>query len=280
VSECEGRDIDVIVVLDNNSCGVVDDLLLETLEGCGAKLCVGSFGNPGDARNCGLPFARNEWVMFWDSDDKPNIDNIEKAIKDVSIDTDLIIGRYSVFNLKAKNKEMLLDQDTLVVNEKQIPWFPGIWRMIFRKNLIQNLSFPSLKLGEDQVFICKTLLRHPRIHYVQESLYTYTKKSPHQITEESSNLEKASNQLRALDTLENSGYVLHESCSTCEVVRKIEWKLCIGVIARLRFIGLMFLENPSREKVLVIKKLWILGITRQWKYACELHEERKREKRR
>ena len=36
-------------------------------------LLSGNFGNPGEARNLGLSYASAKWVVFWDSDDLPDL---------------------------------------------------------------------------------------------------------------------------------------------------------------------------------------------------------------
>lgn len=276
VFECKGSGIDLIVVIDTAPGIGFDADIQESLEKHGAKVVVGYFGNPGDARNVGLEWALSEWVMFWDVDDEPNIRNIESIINSSSKEVDLIVGSFSVKHLDESRKKSVVRKKENLFEAKQVAWDPGIWRIIFRRDFIQGLVFPSLKLGEDQVFISKTLIRHPRISYLEKILYTYVKGGSGQVTKISSNFEKAFNQLEAALTIMRLNDVLHKNCATCGIIRRIEWKLSIGFIGRLGVVGLLIYPINFKDKRLFLRTLRKLGIARHWKYAFELHEKRKR----
>jgi hypothetical protein len=59
---------------------------------------------------------------------------------------------------------------------------PGIWRMIFHRNLLVNCKFGKSRMGEDQVFLASTLTISPKICFFDFSLYTYFKGIPDQLT--------------------------------------------------------------------------------------------------
>ena len=274
-SECHESGIELIVVMDTAPSFSIDFSLRNQLEELGAKVLIGAFGNPGDARNLGISNSSKEWLMFWDVDDEPNIGRIEIAIHNFPRGIDLAIGGFSVSHVRNSPKLTVVENGELV-NENQVAWDPGIWRMVFRRQFIQNIFFPSLRLGEDLVFICRTLLKHPKVIFVQESLYTYRKGNLNQVTIASSNMEKASNQYKALIALAHLDYVLHENCEMCELVRRIEWKLGLSFLSRLGVVGLIVYPISFREKYFLLSTLWKLGSGRNWKYACELYEKQKR----
>jgi hypothetical protein len=50
---------------------------------------------------------------------------------------------------------------------------PGLWRWIIRRNLLSNITFPELSMGEDQCFIIRFFVKEPRVEFSQEIFYKY-----------------------------------------------------------------------------------------------------------
>jgi hypothetical protein len=65
---------------------------------------------------------------------------------------------------------------------------PGIWRFVFKRELVAHLSFPDLRMGEDQVFLQRVFLQNPYVCVSQQIFYKYHTNVPNQLTSEKKNL--------------------------------------------------------------------------------------------
>jgi glycosyltransferase involved in cell wall biosynthesis len=144
----------------------------------------GKFGNPGSARNFGKSLANSPWVAFWDSDDFPSPCGFLSLVEsNFNSDTEVIIGSYRVVNM---NDNKILRESTLSKNNSneltKISVDLGIWRFIFRKEIITNIDFPPLLMGEDLVFIAKVSLPNLRVKTSEEIIYSYVVGDSSQLT--------------------------------------------------------------------------------------------------
>ncbi len=148
------------------------------------QLIEGKYGNPGSARNAGLEISLGRWVVFWDSDDEPNVPNF-RATLDVmqQSQSDLGIATYAacdeISNIRAKpnrwSHKLEIDFQTLALN-------PGIWRIVFSRELLEEIRFYPLRMAEDQIFICEALVKARNVKFVDNLNYTYFTGSPHHLT--------------------------------------------------------------------------------------------------
>ena len=138
------------------------------------------FGSPGLARNCGLDLATGNWIVFWDSDDLPNIPEYLKFSIEYPRDIDLVIGQYVVEEVGDSSKTIpRFEQNTL----QEVAFNPGIWRMIFlRKSIYKNLRFERFLMGEDQLFLLNYLKPQPKFQIKRAIFYTYFVGSNMQLT--------------------------------------------------------------------------------------------------
>lgn len=137
--------------------------------------------NPGGARNFGLTHTSSPFVAFWDSDDEPNQTRIIEAIKENLFSQykfDIIVGQYEI----VENKDIKLvsfDRDIIPLD---LALDTGIWRMVFRREFLNGIVFPSLSMAEDQIFILRLLLKDPILKTSNATFYKYYKKSSNQLT--------------------------------------------------------------------------------------------------
>jgi glycosyltransferase involved in cell wall biosynthesis len=187
LEQVNGNAIEVILVLDCQS--RVDTLeaksLLSNLGVSGYVLEV-TCGNPGGARNAGLEAAKNEWVVFWDCDDFPYATNYLKLINEALVNgSNMAIGNFATERI---GRERIGNQKISQSHwQTQVGLNPGIWRMAFSRDLIQEVRFPELSMGEDQVFIARVMLREPSVYICNIIVYQYRIGVARQLTK---NLER------------------------------------------------------------------------------------------
>lgn len=173
--------LEVILVHDQTFLNVGPELqeLLQSVNASRVILIQGVFGNPGSARNAGLEIATGDWVGFWDSDDTPNIENIFSAINISQEYDEILVGNFSVFDFKTMEQRTPIKKvngiDSVAMN-------PGIWRMIFRRQTISDTRFPSLRMGEDQVFLARLNFGIRKLRFVESIFYQYNLGGPSQLT--------------------------------------------------------------------------------------------------
>ena len=151
ISNCP---LEVILVHDKTFLSVGSELtkLLESVNSSKIILTQGVFGNPGSARNAGLEFANGSWIGFWDSDDLPNVENILAAIDSSHEVDEVLVGDFSIFDItRMEYKNSAVRSHGI----NAVAMNPGVWRMVFRRQTISDSRFPSLKMGEDQVFLSR-----------------------------------------------------------------------------------------------------------------------------
>ena len=62
---------------------------------------------------------------------------------------------------------------------------PGLWRMIFRTSCVRNIRFPSIKMGEDLVFIAALNLPGLSVAFDERINYSYYSGLGYQLTSQS-----------------------------------------------------------------------------------------------
>jgi hypothetical protein len=155
-----------------------------------------NYGNPGEVRNYGMNECETSHVVFWDSDDIPNVKGIDNFDFENQKDDIFIFG----FSIKTEwNNEIRNYQPNIFGLVRNL----GIWRMIFSMRFIDstNIRFPNFKLGEDQVFFSDLASLNPSIKFIKKNLYVYIKSSRYHLTTDPkirSELWKAKSLLRKI----------------------------------------------------------------------------------
>lgn len=125
-------------------------------------------GSPGLARNLGLDMVKEDWIVFWDSDDLGRIKELKRVIESAS-DVEVIICEFEVFQSDTLGLKRIHHSESW----KQIAKSPGIWRFVFRKELVSEFRFSEFLMGEDQLFLAKLDLPN-RVHlFSKNSIYQY-----------------------------------------------------------------------------------------------------------
>ena len=173
---------EIILVLDCHSPEVAWEarsLLLHS--GVNGSVLEVTCGNPGGARNAGLEVSIAEWVVFWDCDDLPNAENCLKLINEaIHNGSDMAIGSFATEQIDRRH--ISIQKPSPSYWETQVGLNPGIWRMAFSRVLLQQVRFPDLSMGEDQVFISRVIRREPTIHVSNVIVYQYRIGIPNQLT--------------------------------------------------------------------------------------------------
>lgn len=162
---------------------------------------VGNFGGPGRARNAGLIHADTQYVAFWDSDDHPNITQVIKHLISIKLQQPkLIIGSFEVVR-EGREKQIFR-----TCNLHQLARNPGLWRCLIPFETIEEMKFPDILLGEDQVFLANVLARSPQIEFLEDVFYSYVYGNSSQLTatKDYSDLAKAENLLSGIDVKNTS----------------------------------------------------------------------------
>lgn len=147
-------------------------------------ISVSSFGNPGGARNFGLErLLRSnnhfEWISFWDSDDIIQIDEVMALCKDAKSEHEIIVGNYYCRDYATGTISFRARRETKTIEMIENP---GLWRMLFRTSVINDNSFPDLRMGEDLTFLARLRIQKYNILFSDRLIYGYTRNRAMQLT--------------------------------------------------------------------------------------------------
>lgn len=168
------ENVELILIFDGDENQKVPDLI--TIDS--AKTIRGDFGNPGAARNAGLKESNGDWIWFVDADDLMVLDHIDVLFQELRKDSaDIYVGQY-IHYLELENRQHIhKDQEF-----KGLGIDLGIWRMVFRNQILNGVRFPELSMGEDQVFVASILARYPKLQELPFPIYQYWQGGSHHLT--------------------------------------------------------------------------------------------------
>ena len=186
----EHKPLDVILVLDDKIDGT-REVISEELARVNYKnitFISGTFGGPGLTRNVAIPLINSEWFAFWDADDLPNVDKFLKMIDEAANSGfKVAMGQFSVVD----SDRHLTNYFTRIDSkdwELSLAQTPGIWRFAFSRNEFQQLQFPALSMGEDQVYLASLNLEQENVYETDEIVYEYFVGMSQQLTQNKSAL--------------------------------------------------------------------------------------------
>jgi glycosyltransferase involved in cell wall biosynthesis len=138
----------------------------------------GRFGSPGLARNFGKRYATGTHIMFCDSDDVLQLPSTIEIIRKNS-GSKIIIGSYVEVNSLSTQQVV---KHLAPVNLLKLAKAPGMWRFIFKSEVIKNIDFTEYCMGEDQLFLAQVDVFSQDFLCVSETLYLYFTNNPDQLT--------------------------------------------------------------------------------------------------
>lgn len=166
---------EVVVVHDFSDDSTGEELKLICERYSSVTLVQGKFGNPGSARNAGLKICIGRWISFWDCDDEPEVNEFLALIDKIeSTKPDISFGRFKVFN---ENSKLVTESPTWSSatdkNLEIVAQNPGIWRVIFSKDLLKDMVFEPLRMAEDQIYISEAIVKASKVTFFDNLIYTY-----------------------------------------------------------------------------------------------------------
>ena len=248
--ECPEEKVEFILVHDEQDSVTQIELeaLLSKFKDINIRLFRKTFNSPGLARNYGVQHSTGSWFCFADSDDLPHISNLIRTTVDAeNLGANVGLGNMLVVN---GDHEKLLESTYLCNRRRQsIATFalnPAFGRFVFRSEEFNSVTFPKIKMGEDQVYVANTNFLDFEIYFSNLLLYTYFIDLPDQATKNKASLNELPNALEFLidalpgKTPQMEQFVLAQIMKislTC-LYRRIDLKYAIKNICRF------ILENP------------------------------------
>lgn len=143
-------------------------------------------------RNLGIKKASGEFISFVDSDDYVDKKMYEKMYKKAKMDKlDLVICRFHKmlekestlaeikpdFEIPSFENTTLKDKPTLLLDVNLAPW-----NKIYKKELLNDVSFPEKLKYEDAIVVVKTMARAKKIGMLTDKLNYYRVRSKSETT--------------------------------------------------------------------------------------------------
>ena len=144
-------------------------------------------GGLSDARNYGIARAKGKFLTFIDSDDWVEATYIEDmyqaALKN---DSEIVVSNFAQFDVKENHYlihvwddyyEVTYEGEELInklpLLERRDYSFVTSWGILFKKELFNNIKFPTGKLIEDSRTNYKLFAKSSRSTYIHKALYIY-----------------------------------------------------------------------------------------------------------
>lgn len=172
---------EVIIVDDGSIDGTVDIINEYVSLNNRFKLFIKENGGVSSARNYGLTKVTGDYILFVDSDDYLNDENVLDLLINNIKGFDVIrfnnyfnnneITHINSLNLKDEYDNSVDFINDTLTNNKAYSWY--LWQYLYKKELWNDIRFPEGKIFEDTSTIYKVLLKSNNIKVINEGLYVY-----------------------------------------------------------------------------------------------------------
>lgn len=192
------------------------------------------------ARNSGVKVSKGEYIAFVDSDDFVEKDFIQVLVTLCkSKEADIAITNYNIIDSKSckiiasgKNVGKIFEwspYQTLKYRSNSKEYFIGtiVWNKLFKRELIEKMSFPEGKLYEDTVYTYDAITRAKKIVYVDRPLYNYRTNREGSILNGGVNYERLNSDLFPL--LQKRSLLLRERGYE-EIAINSDYKACESIV--------------------------------------------------
>ena len=127
-----------------------------------------NFSSPGLTRNRGIERNNSDWIAFWDSDDVGHPIECYNAILEARHSAKVLVGGYRIVD-----ENSIVKRNYPTKNLRATMLNPGIWRFLFKREIISDVRFPNYAMGEDQIFLARLNLQEDDIEYFDSCFYSY-----------------------------------------------------------------------------------------------------------
>jgi hypothetical protein len=199
------------------------------------KVVKGNYHSPGVARNAGLEHAKSEFLTFWDFDDSPSIDSFSICLNLVTDSHDVLVMDYLE---RDENSYDFISRNASSISPYKLAKSVGLWRMMFRQEIIKGHEFLDSSMGEDQAFLHSIKIMDLEVLRVNLVGYVYSKNFPNSLT---------SSRRRISDLIFTSRFIE----STSHKLSRESSLLASNMIVRQR-VSLIKYGNPGRKILEII----------------------------
>ena len=230
VKEC-GPQFQIILVCDSSTDNTFNELqsIQSSLPSTQIEVLEGKFGSPGSARNAGIGKASNDWIVFWDSDDLGYPKILLEVLSSAEAESlDGVIFGYEIYSGEQKVKSWTRWPINSRKCIEEITLNPGIWRYCFKRLSLGSLTFPKLRMAEDQLFLNEFLMMSPHLAFSDAVTYQYFVNVENQLTSFAPALEDLSN---ASDSLYR---LLRKNSDSAVFTLRIYGKILLTQVKRCR----------------------------------------------
>lgn len=171
-----------LIIINDGSTDNSEKIILEFMKKYKEKIIYIKKENEGlsETRNCGLKHAKGEYISFIDSDDFIEKDMYETMVKKLEeFPFDIVVCDVNLVYEDSKRINTITSGYTHDIKDKEtikktMPYFyPTVWNKIYKKEIIQNISFLKNVWYEDLEFMLKLYPSINSIGVVKKPLYNY-----------------------------------------------------------------------------------------------------------